>query len=128
MPPLTGTLFTEQPPPDACAARTGNGTSIGTPGQLELNWKIRRDLRPAAGPTADPDRAAQSLDAVGETNQAGSARRIAPADAVVANRQQQAAVACRERNLDVRCLRVLRRVGQGLGCDVVRRDLDRLRE
>src|SRR3954454_22988028 len=99
MPPLTGTLFTEQPPPDACAANTGDGTSIGTPGQLELKWKIRRDLRPAAGTPADPDRAAQSLDAVGEATQPASGCRTGPADTVVANRQQQAAVACRERKL-----------------------------
>jgi hypothetical protein len=36
------------------------------------------------------DRAAQGLDAVGEAGQAGSARGIGPADAVVADRQQQA--------------------------------------
>ncbi len=74
----------------------------------------------------DVDRAAQSLDAVGEACQAGTARWIGPADSVVAERQQQAAAARSERHLHARGLRVLDRVGQCLGDGVVGGDLDRL--
>ena len=81
---------------------------------------------PGPGSAVDADRAAQSLDAVGQAGQAGTARGIGSADSVVADRQQQAAVARGERNLDARGLRMLHRVGQRLGRDVVRRDLDRL--
>ena len=81
---------------------------------------------PSPSTAADVDGPAQGLDAVGEADQARAARRVGPADAVVADRQQQPAVARCERNLDARRLPMLRRVRQGLGGDVVRRDLDRL--
>src|SRR5579859_3696373 len=83
-------------------------------------------MRPGPGIAADVDRPAQGLDAVGETGQAGTTRGIGPADPVVADRQKQDATARGERNPDARGLRMLHRVGQRLGRDVVRRDLDRL--
>src|ERR1700722_10853708 len=71
-----------------------------TTGQLVLERKIHRDVCPGPGSAADADPAAQGLDAVGEPGQAGTARRIGPADAIVTDRQQQAGVAHGERNLN----------------------------
>jgi hypothetical protein len=98
----------------------------GTLSQPVLKWKIHCDVRPA--PVAlwmwiEPPRAStRSVRPARPDPRAGSA----PADAVVADRQHQAAMAHGQRNLDARGLRVLHRVGQRLGRDVVRRDLDRL--
>jgi hypothetical protein len=64
---------------------------------LQIERQLRNDVRPVTGTAADADRTAYSLDAVGKTDQAGTARGIGPADAVVVNRQQQAAVARGER-------------------------------
>src|SRR5262249_27691772 len=87
-------------------------------------WELRRDPRPVAGAAVDLDRAAERLDAVGEPGESRSSRRIGPADAVVANREHERAVALPERDVDPRRLRMLGRVRQRLGTDVVRRHLD----
>jgi hypothetical protein len=79
---------------------------------------------PARG-TGDRDRAAQRLDAVGEPDQPGSADGVGAADAVVADRQVQGAVAPLHVDLGGRRLGVLGDVGQRFGHDVVRADLDR---
>jgi hypothetical protein len=76
-------------------------TSTGTLSQLVVKWKVHCDVCPGPGRAVEVDRAAQGLDAVGEAGQAGTACGIGPADAVVADRQQQAAVARAERNLGV---------------------------
>jgi hypothetical protein len=62
-------------------------TSTGTLSRLLLEWKVRCDVRSGADTAVEVDRAAQSLDAVGEADQAGTARGIRPAHAVVTDRQ-----------------------------------------
>ena len=86
------------------------------------------DLRAFSRPALDGDRPAESLDPVGEAHEARAAGRIGTADTVVANRENDAAVALLERNVDPRRIGMLRRVGESLGRDVVRRHLDRLGE
>ena len=61
-------------------------TSTGTLSQLALEWKIHCDMRPGPGSAVGADRAAQGFDAVGEAGQAGPARGIGSADAVIADR------------------------------------------
>ena len=51
-----------------------------------FEWEVRRDVRPGAGLAVDVERAAESLDAVGQADQAGTTRGIGPADTVVADR------------------------------------------
>ena len=111
---------------DVSGADLAPHTSAGTLSRLVLEWEIHCDVCPGPGRAVEVDRAAQGLDAVGEAGEAGTACQIGPAHAVVADRQQQAAVARAERNLGVRGVCVLHRVGQRFGCDVVRRDLGRL--
>ena len=107
-------------------ACSGRGL-LGIHRQVRLERQLSGDLRSISRPALDLDRPAHGLDAVGETYQARTARRIGPADAVVADRQLQAAVARRERHLDPRGVRMLRSVGQGLARNVVRREVDMLR-
>jgi len=71
----------------------GHLPSAGIRSQLVLTWKIHCDVGPGPGSATELDRAAQSLDAVGEAGQARSARGISPADTVVADGQQQTAAA-----------------------------------
>jgi hypothetical protein len=78
-------------------------------------------MRPGPGGAVDVDRAAQGLDAVGEAGQAGTARGIGPADSVVANGQQQAAVTRGERNLGARSPRMLHRGGTPCATSVATR-------
>src|SRR5580693_8793030 len=48
--------------------------SPGLLGNLALEWKIHGDSRPGPGGAVQPDRAAQSLDPVGQSGQPGPAR------------------------------------------------------
>src|SRR6266702_1062515 len=98
------------------------------PRWLDVERKRDDERRSATGRAIDPDRPAERLDAILQADESRALAGIRSADAIVADRQHQAAVACCERNLHMRRLRMLRRVGQGLRRDVVRRDLDRLRE
>ncbi len=74
----------------------------------------------------DPDRPAQRLDPVGQADEPGASPEGSPADAVVADREVEQAVACLGLDLSHRRLGVLGRVGECLGDDVVRGHLDRL--
>src|SRR6266566_4618751 len=96
--------------------------------KLEVERQLGDDLRSRVGPTVEPERAAERLDSVVEADDPRAACCVNSADAVVANRQQQAALAPLERNVNARCLRMLSRVGESLGRNEVRRHLDRLRE
>ena len=88
---------------------------LRVPPGLQLEWQLRGDVRPIADTAADVDGPALGLHAVGEADQARAARRVGPADAVVADRQQQPAVARCERNLDARRLPMLGRVSVSAG-------------
>src|ERR671934_1686736 len=78
------------------------------------------------GGAVEGDRAAEGLDPVGEADEPGAAPGGGAADAVVADRQVQAAVVGPHVDVGDRRLRVLGGVGQRLGDDVVGGDLDRL--
>src|SRR5882762_5301165 len=67
--------------------------------RLDAERKRDAERRSYARRTFDVDRPAERLDAVGQAYEARAARRIGAADAVVANRQPQAAIVRRERNL-----------------------------
>jgi hypothetical protein len=87
--------------------------SDGALSQLVLEWKIDRDVRPGPGSAIDADRAAQSLDAVGQAGQAGSACGIGPP--TPSSRTDSTRLPSRgKRNLNTRCLRMLHRVRQRL--------------
>ncbi|MCU1466301.1 MAG: hypothetical protein JWM72_2229 [Actinomycetia bacterium] len=62
----------------------------------ELEGELRGDARPFARLTTNVDHSAQGLDAVGEAHQTRTTRSIRSADAVVANREHEASVACSE--------------------------------
>ncbi len=85
-------------PVSRVATRAGRA-SAGILSQLVLEWKLHRDVRPGPGSAADMDRAAQGLDPVGKAGQARTAGGIGPADAVVADRQHQAAIDRGQRHL-----------------------------
>src|SRR5205807_5722046 len=70
--------------------------------------------------------AAQGFYPVDEPDDPGTPRRIGPAVAVVIDRKAQRRVLDTELHVDDGCVRVLRRVGQRLGHDVVGGDLYRL--
>jgi hypothetical protein len=67
---------------------------------LELERKRDFEQRPGAGRALDPDRPAEGLDAIVQADESRALAGIRSADAVVADRQQQDAVALRERNVD----------------------------
>ena len=83
---------------------------------------------PAAGRADDAQRAAERLDAIGQALQAGSARRLGAADAVVGDDDDHAIVA--RRHLERRRERrgVLRDVRERLGADEVDRGLEFVRQ
>ena len=70
------------------------------PRRLHLERKRDDEQRPGAGRALDPDRPAEGLDTIVQSDESRALAGIRSADAVVADRQQQAAVALRERNVD----------------------------
>ena len=70
------------------------------PRRLDLERKRHDEQSPGVGRALDPDRPAEGLDAIVQTHESRAPAGLGSADAVVANREQQAARARRERNLD----------------------------
>jgi hypothetical protein len=68
--------------------------------RLDLERKSDDEQRPDAGRALDTDRPAEGLDAIMQADESRALAGIRSADAVVADRQQQDAVARRERNVD----------------------------
>jgi hypothetical protein len=68
--------------------------------RFDLERKRDDEQRPGAGRALDPDRPAEGLDAIVQADESRAVAGIRSADAVVADRQQQDAVARRERNVD----------------------------
>ena len=100
------------------------GDAVFRGGDRELCAQPRAGARSAV----EDDSAAQRLDAVLEADQAGAVAEVSPADAVVADCDTQDVVfgVGFDSDADGRGVRVLGRVGQRLGDDIVARDLDRL--
>jgi hypothetical protein len=73
----------------------------------------------------DRDGSAQRLDAVGEPDEPRAAGRVGAADAVVANPQVQAAVACMDGDMGEGGVGVLGGVAERLRDDIVGGGLDR---
>src|SRR5206468_7942663 len=107
-------LFTSARVDDGQARSTIQGFGRGRP-------SLERERDAEGGSVArravELERAAEGLDAVLQACEPGAVPEVGSADAVVADREQQAAVAQCGRDLDARCSRVLGGVGQGFGDD-----------
>ena len=93
-----------------------------------MEGKQDLDRRPLAFRASEHDAAAKGLDAVAQPDEPGTARRIGAADAVVAHGDAQVPRGSRDVDAHNRRLRVLCRVRQHLGDNLVGGHLDAIRE
>src|SRR6266508_1389291 len=101
---------------------------VGIPGcpLLVLDGEVHQQCGALPGRAGDRDAPAQRLDPVGEPDEPGAPPPGGATGAVVADRQVQAAVTRLDLDMGGRGVGVLGGVGQRLGDDVVRGDLDLL--
>ena len=93
---------------------------------VEPQRELDDNHRPLAMRTGDLERPARALGPVAEADQARAAGGIGAANAVVADRDAEAVVPLLDSDAHNRRVRVLCRVGERLGDDVIRCHLGRL--
>jgi hypothetical protein len=125
----TGIRFgTEQSAYRSIGSRSSRDTRRTKPNRRSLQGHLGDQCRTALVDAADLHPSTQCFHPVLQADQSRPVAEVRAADAVVLNRQPHAAGVCRDAERHGGCVCMLGRICQCFGRDVIRRDLDTLRQ